>query len=741
MALNRLTEDVNVISKLDNYPPDDPGMTPDKLKSLFDKGSNTIKDYINNTLLPQLEQGYVSSIARTSGDGSPGSTDTYTITFHDGTATTFDIYNGVDGVKGDKGDTGEQGVPGLDGKSLEFHWNGTQLGIRIEGETTYQYVNLKGAKGDTGSKGESGDDGRGIVSIARTSGTGAAGTTDTYTITFTDSTTATFQVYNGADGEGSGDMMQAVYDPTGKNTDIFGYVDNKVKTDVPSGAKFTDTITTINGKTGAISKADITALGIPAQDTVTTINGKTGAISKADIVALGIPSQDTNTTYSEITTAEIDTGTASTLRTITGRRVKYILDKVQGWIGNLTKADVGLDSVDNVKQATKVEFDEHKADGASHSKTARFIIGTSTSGWTAADCDYLCDGTNDQEEIIQALNDLPATGGEVVILDGTYNIAAKIDVTKDNVSIRGNGNATILKRMFNSSTAEGVITLIGRSDCKIANLQVDGNKTSYTSYSNYGIYLASSSNNTITGNTCNSNFSGISLSSSSSNNTVTCNTCNWNNRGISLSSSSNSAVTCNTCNWNNRGISLSSSSSNNTVTCNTCNDNDYSGIYLASSSNNAVTNNTCNSNLSGIYLASSSNNTITGNTCSNNSDGIYLASSSNSAVTCNTCNDNDYSGISLSSSRNNAVTGNTCIRGTGLSTDYTASQHTIRIEGTGNNYNLISNNNCMGKAVTSEGGTGNILVNNVYDGIDYAIVNFVTVSPAPPDKGLWLEVI
>ena len=56
------------------------------------------------------------------------------------------------------------------------------------------------------------------------------------------------------------------------------------------------------------------------------------------------------TAYSEISTSEIDTGTASTLRTITGRRVKYILDKVQGWIGGLTKSDVGLSNVDNVKQ-------------------------------------------------------------------------------------------------------------------------------------------------------------------------------------------------------------------------------------------------------------------------------------------------------------------------------------------------------------------------------------------------------
>lgn len=62
---------------------------------------------------------------------------------------------------------------------------------------------------------------------------------------------------------------------------------------------------------------------------------------------------DTNTTYSEITTTEIDAGTASTLRTITGRRVKYIIDKVQAIISALTKADVGLSNVDNTSDTDK----------------------------------------------------------------------------------------------------------------------------------------------------------------------------------------------------------------------------------------------------------------------------------------------------------------------------------------------------------------------------------------------------
>lgn len=42
--------------------------------------------------------------------------------------------------------------------------------------------------------------GVGIVSTIRTSGDGSPGTTDTYTITYTNDTTSTFTVYNGADG-------------------------------------------------------------------------------------------------------------------------------------------------------------------------------------------------------------------------------------------------------------------------------------------------------------------------------------------------------------------------------------------------------------------------------------------------------------------------------------------------------------------------------------------------------------
>lgn len=80
-----------------------------------------------------------------------------------------------------------------------------------------------------GKQGDKGDPGSSIQSIDRTAGNGAPGTTDTYTITLTTGETFNFCVYNGADGIGSGDMSKSVYDPQGKATDVFAYVDNAVK--------------------------------------------------------------------------------------------------------------------------------------------------------------------------------------------------------------------------------------------------------------------------------------------------------------------------------------------------------------------------------------------------------------------------------------------------------------------------------------------------------------------------------
>ena len=97
---------------------------------------------------------------------------------------------GDTGEKGDTGDQGPQGETGPQGAQGEQGEQGPQGEQGLQGETGEQ-----GPKGETGDKGE---DGVSIVSIVKTS---SEGLIDTYTITYSDHTTATFTVTNGEKGD------------------------------------------------------------------------------------------------------------------------------------------------------------------------------------------------------------------------------------------------------------------------------------------------------------------------------------------------------------------------------------------------------------------------------------------------------------------------------------------------------------------------------------------------------------
>lgn len=82
--------------------------------------------------------------------------------------------------------------------------------------------------------------------------------------------------------------------------------------------------------------------------------------------------------------------------------------------------------------------------GGSGKKTCRLVVGTSTAGWMESDCDYLCDGEADQVEIQAAVDALPAEGGTIVLLEGTYDLLDWVEVEKDFVEIRGAGPAVTI---------------------------------------------------------------------------------------------------------------------------------------------------------------------------------------------------------------------------------------------------------------------------------------------------------
>ena len=116
---------------------------------------------------------------------------------------------GPKGDKGNKGDKGDKGDTGATGAAAGFGSITATVGDTVGTPS----VSVEASGPDTAKnlafafKSLKGEPGQSVGSIQRTAGTGAPGTTDTYTMYDSDGgTIGTFTVYNGTDGTGSGDF-------------------------------------------------------------------------------------------------------------------------------------------------------------------------------------------------------------------------------------------------------------------------------------------------------------------------------------------------------------------------------------------------------------------------------------------------------------------------------------------------------------------------------------------------------
>ena len=142
---------------------------------------------------------WIDNITRTSWTWAPWTTDTYTITYTDASTDTFDVYNGSNWTNWTNWIDGRTMLnwtvnPSVEWQDWDFYINtvSTELFWPKTGWVwAWSWVVLEGTDWI---------DGRSIVSILRTSWDWSAGTTDTYTITYSIAPlTSTFDVYNGAD--------------------------------------------------------------------------------------------------------------------------------------------------------------------------------------------------------------------------------------------------------------------------------------------------------------------------------------------------------------------------------------------------------------------------------------------------------------------------------------------------------------------------------------------------------------
>jgi parallel beta-helix repeat protein len=199
------------------------------------------------------------------------------------------------------------------------------------------------------------------------------------------------------------------------------------------------------------------------------------------------------------------------------------------------------------------------------------------------------------------------------------------------------------------------IDLSGRRNVTVTNMKI------MSIY--YGIYLNSSSNNSIVRNTLTANGKGIWLSGSSNYTSIVGNNITNNLQGIHLRASNHNSIVANNLEnemegiiftgdyiggillyaLNNsvvrnnikahtvRGISLISSL-NSTIVRNSIIGNNEEGIWLSNSFDNHIVENNITSNGKGIRIMGSSGNTFYGNNIVNNQEGIFLSSPANNNV-------------------------------------------------------------------------------------------------------------
>lgn len=330
--------------------------------------------------------------------------------------------------------------------------------------------------------------------------------------------------------------------------------------------------------------------------------------------------------------------------------------------------------------------------GLKDRRSAKCVIGTSVSGWTAKDVDYLCDGVADEVEINNAIRSINTDyGAEIIILSGDYNLAAPIFIiSKSNIQLTGNGSSTFLRRTYNSTASSGyygMIYLNSVSNGKITNLYLNGNKATYNSTTNHGIHLANSYDCVISGVyvvACSHDgiFSYNSQRSRiESNEIYLCGS-----SGIELSRMTNTLVSNNFVINSTYGIWADNTTTYSNISGNALEDCGTYGVYSVSKYFTMASNYIANCGY-GMYEAGNGYASISANTFHNNNVGIY-------------CNHTVKS----------VINGNLCYKGTGNSTDYNSNQYTIYLDNT--TKCLVTSNIVIGKAITNISGS-NMLDNNL----------------------------
>ncbi|TVY09986.1 phage tail spike protein [Paenibacillus cremeus] len=385
--------------------------------------------------------------------------------------------------------------------------------------------------------------------------------------------------------------------------------------------------------------------------------------------------------------------------------------------GSFATPYVEIGNSDAINNATKT------------SSTVIIADGSTTLNPLRADYVVPAGATNAQDTINTAINALPASGGKIVLLEGTYNVNGAINL-KSNVSLEGQGTGTVIKRPTGVTPVFYCISAIGCSNISLESFCVDGSNYAISNGGNNGAVY------------CGSSTSGIKIN----NLTVQ----NWKNSGVGFTgvygirvqSCSNLSITNCTFTGNNTCPNILVLDTNNsTIDKNTISASSSNGIYYngtVDAYNISITNNKISSCSVGIWFDISTgiktynslinNNiitsmtqqgiksfngyytTISGNIIDTASVGIDASDSTSTFITNNIVRNTSDNGINYVQINNGNVSNNV-LNGCQTSS-LSACLNVVGSYNTIQSNTIRLNGNTAGYAIRVGSGTGNYVTNN-----------------------------
>lgn len=231
--------------------------------------------------------------------------------------------------------------------------------------------------------------------------------------------------------------------------------------------------------------------------------------------------------------------------------------------------------------------------------------------------DYKCNGQGDQLVLKTAINALPATGGKVLLLDGTYyldtsSITAEGDdyrllqIAIPNVTIEGMGSSTVLKLSDSVTQVDKAYYLfwVSAAGFRLRNLKLDGNWNNNSAGNVTGVHMPFVAEGSSIDGCVISNCSYCGLNIQADESRISQNTVNGCGDGIRLEGASDMC-------WNNqllinneRGIYAEGGM--HYIDDNFLSNNGTAGIYCKATSNDVISNNYLVGHPMGISLTTAS---------------------------------------------------------------------------------------------------------------------------------------